>query len=618
MAAPDEFQWDPALCRLADAIKPDFHLIDAVWERLREKYRVPIARSMGFASDREFLLVALGFAQNTGLLRAFARGLMHEQLVEETFDARLLAIVGPSAYELQAFQNGIFRPRDAFKSSVLMGRACEHVCRIDIKEEHAGTGVLVRPTLVATAAHVVWPLVDCLPNGTLRPKQDSLSRLRLTFSDFEDYLKPEQKQAVRAQAPAALHEDWLAWGSKATLNELSKAAFDVRDIVGISHIDGPWDLVLIRLAEPRVQADNPLLPTDPPSEPYQIHVLHHPVQGSGVNTKLLWSIGKLDEQLGNPAVRCLHDANTLGGSSGAPVFDGDWKIVALHQGGSRDLRHHADATRLRNTDRNRAVPVRFWSRRLDQVERLREHVPYLPQVVGRRETQERIWRGIQPGADRAERVLIIRGEPGTGLRYTKRIVRQLVTTKSDGIVATLDATNTLQDGPMKFAERVVGALAAQLDVPESTGVTTTHSEVRRTIAPTLGMQLEGLAGARPVWVVIEGLDRATGTEQSGIHNLLLGLVNSLGEHPSLRLVLVGWPQTPPDDFLNSVENLTPPTAADVAIALLPPGAQPPDKLVEEAGKLLAAKERAGFQGYDAAREAVDELRLALAQRGGER
>ncbi|GGU87900.1 hypothetical protein [Lentzea flava] len=73
-------------------------------------------------------------------------------------------------------------------------------------------------------------------------------------------------------------------------------------------------------------------------------------------------------------------------------------------------------------------------------------------------------------------------------------------------------------------------------------------------------------------------------------------------------MLVGWPQTSPDEFRGSVVNLEPPTEEDVAVALLPPGAEPPKALVDDARKLLEEKQELGYVGYEAAREAVETLR----------
>lgn len=607
--------WHPDLVALAATIRRDWLGIDAVWEGLRRRYGFHLQRSTGLDAD-EFLIEALYMANGHDVLRTFANGLMQAGLTEDDFDDRLLAIVGTTAYTLEAFQNGTFTPTNALLGAKGLLRACEHVCRIEVGGQHAGTGVLVRPTLVATAAHVVWPLVEPQPDGTVYQAEGSLARLAVIFGDVEDYLPDSTNTKRRDGVAAELHPEWLAWGSKPTGNELSRATFEVRNIDGIEEPDGPWDLVLIRLAAPRPQAKLALT-TAPSGGPLQIHVLHHPARPSGYPEPLLWSIGQLDEQLGRPAVRSLHNANTLGGSSGAPVFDDQWRIVALHQGGGRDVLTHAEARGLGTAARNRAVPVGCWSAKLDDIERQTDEVPYLPYpIIGRRVTQQRVWRAMRPTASPAERLLIVRGEPGTGLRFTKRVVRELVLPHSRAVAAALDVTNALQDDADEFAHRLVAALSSELEVGGQLGTTTKQSHVRNTVAPGLGAKLEALAGGRPIWLVLEGCDRAVGTEQSGLNNLLVTLVLHLAEFTSLRLVLVGWQQTPPEGFVTSVEDLTPPTAEDVVYTLLPAAEEPDALMVAMAQRFLDMERDQGHTGYEAAQRVIESLRPALSRQLG--
>lgn len=618
MAMPaNDGHWSQALIALAAEIKPDPLGIDKVWERMRQRYPFTSRRDTGLAQN--FLVEALNTALGYNVLRAFGTELMKAELTTPAFDNLLLQLLPQSAYELQAFVDGVDRPRNAVLSAKGLLRACDYVCRIDVNGQHKGTGVLVRPTLIATAAHVVLDLVDMQDDGTLIARPDTLKKLEVRFHDVEDYL-PDSIQTKRCDPEVVdLHPNWLAWGSKPTPNELSRD-FNVRNICDITDQGGPWDLALIRLAKARTLPEPKLVPA-PPSEPVRIHVLHHPARVSGGSEPLLWSIGELDEQLGNPAVRSLHSANTLGGSSGAPVFNAGWEIVALHQGGPRVLKRKTDAAGLQETDRNRAVPVGCWSTKLDLIELGTDEIPYLPYpVIGRRATQQRIWRGMQLGAPAADRLLIIRGEPGNGLRYTKRIVRELVLPHSSGVAAALDVSNTLQDDVEAFAHRIVSALSSELTITTGVGTTTKQNDVRNAIGPILGATLETLAAGRPVWLVLEGFERAGTTEQSGVNNLLLTLIQNLEQHPLLRLVLVGWQQTTPESFAASVEDLTPPTPEDIIYACLDGGREPDLLMIDSARRYLEDEHKLGYAGYEAAKQAIEKVRplvaQAVAMRGG--
>jgi hypothetical protein len=629
LIALPEGVWDPNITALADTVVGDWLKIDSIWEALRRRRSIHLRRDASSDDPREFLLEALATAHHRNLLRAFASHLMKEGLVRDDFQKRLDAVLGPAAFELQRFQSGVFTPVSALIAGRGLLRACDYICRIDVNDQHAGTGVLVRPTLVATAAHVVWDLIakqaDGSPDldaaGSLQAIPDSIGQLTLTFGDVEDYL-PNSDGTYRQEGEVApLHPNWLAWGSRPSQNEFPTVP-DIRDIAGIDMRQGPWDLVLIRLAAPRILPGQTLRVGAPPSRPFVIHVLHHPNGGTDRGQPLLWSIGKLDEQLGRPAVRCLHDANTLGGSSGAPIFDSRWRIVALHQAGERVLQSYTDARPKADTSRNRAVPVRHWSKQLDAIERaLLLDVPYVKElrgspgltpdpnpVIGRRETQEWVWRAMQPGATAAERLLIVRGQPGTGLRFTKRLVRELVTSRGC-LIAALDMVNVLHEDAIGFKRRVAGTLSGQavapLDAGLNTGLTTVQRDIRTGVAPGLGRELEQLADGRAIFLVLEGFGQAWLDDPPAVRDLLVNLIHRLAEFPLLRLVFVGWLEEPPPGFEGSVENLSLPTAEDVAYYFTPAGEEPDEQLITMIQTSLEGANQRGSTGYAAAHEVVN-------------
>jgi hypothetical protein len=157
---------DPRIRALADAVVKDWPRIDAVWDDLRRRGgNIHLRRDTGLDADDAFLCEAISVAAGTGLLRAFATRLIAEDLVGRNFRRRLDALLPASEHALQAFQRGVYLPTDAFLFGKGLLAACEHVCRIDVDGTHSGTGVLVRPSLVATAAHVVADLLARRPDG---------------------------------------------------------------------------------------------------------------------------------------------------------------------------------------------------------------------------------------------------------------------------------------------------------------------------------------------------------------------------------------------------------------------------------------------------------------------
>lgn len=594
---------DPVIRILLETIKKDdWTRVDAAWERIRIAGGLHLRRDAALDADA-FLHDALVQAQGRGLLAAFVRELICEDLLTDDALLRLSGHPGGPAWEVQAFQNGVFRPVNAFLEGKNLLAACHHVCRIDIDGDHVGTGIQIAPDLVATAAHVIEPLITPLSGdpadpggpGTLHAAEDSLGRLEVTFCYMEDYKGEEGLDTYRRPGETvSLHPEWLYWGSPRAVSDDPAHGFDITSVEGISVVGGPWDLALIRLAVPR-QKPRPtrILEAPLPTKPFPINILHHPNGGMPDGQPLLISRGQVSRHLGRPPVRCLHDASTLNGSSGAPVFDNQWRVVALHQGGVQALRH--DGT---PGGHNRAVPITGWRDRVASIERsLGNPVPYLKElrtstdltpypypVIGRRETQRRVWRAMQPDATPQDRLLIVRGEPGTGRRFTKRLVREMVS-RTDGVIAVLDTANALDDSVTGFAGRIAGALSAQLRLPDPSVLTTEQRTIRDNLIPMLGQRLEGLAGHRAVWLVLEGFGDVTAVP-APVTDIVSHLVSRLQDFPSLRLVLVGWTLTPVGHE-RSVEELRPPTADDVAWYLCPPGDSLETHIVEPVRRHVA-------------------------------
>ncbi|MFE9690583.1 trypsin-like serine peptidase [Micromonospora sp. NPDC005806] len=625
----------PAMLSLAGSVRPDWARIDVIWERLALEHGSHLRRQSGLEPTR-FLAEAFATALRLGVLRTFALRLAKDDLVAEgieAFNDKIEALIGRSLFAQQAFVNGVFGGVDARLAGRGLLRACDYVCRIDIDELQVGTGVLIEPTLVATAAHVIWPLVARDADGSpslaeddsLRASDDSLHRLTLTFGDALDESPDGGTPSRPAGKVATLHPDWLYWGSPPTQLERATALFDVRDVDGITASDGPWDLAVIRLAQPLDLPGPPQLVREPPGGVFPVHVLHHPHGAQRQGQPLVWSIGKLDEQLGGvPPLRYLHDANTLGGSSGAPVFDQQWRIVAVHQAGPRVLQDAAQAAGLSPGDRNRAVPIRYWCERLERIGQpppddapILTHLvnavdlsPYPYPVIGRRRTQASLWWGMRANAPAVDRLLIVRGDPGTGKRFTKRLVREYVESQG-GAVATLDLANALTDDAASFARRIAGAMSAQIPQARLDGLTTAPREVRHEVTPALRRTWEDLASRHAMWLVLEGFAGAALDVPQAVGDLVTSLVGRLDEYPLLRLVLVGWPGNPPLGMEASIEDLMPPTGADIAQHFLPPGDTLDWQLVDEADRLLAKAHADALFGYDAAHWVVARLAAEL-------
>lgn len=588
-----EGEYCPAIRELAGVICPDWRAVVPVWSTFALQHDFNLQADTG-KDLRNFLEEAINAAKGKGLLRRFAAMLIGAGLADwKTMGQHVDRLLGEGSLELQAYQNNTFVPKNALEAGKRLVDACEHVCRIDLWDGYRfvqkGTGVLIRPTLVATARHVIDSLLQKNGDGSLKKRRDgslearpgTVGQLRVVFGYMDDYLPGKAKVVPSGPGKAAkLHEQWLAWGSDALPAELDQTIhFD--DVRGLAEPDGPWDLAIIRLAEPPLPGfvGQKLLVEPSPGTPFEVHVLHHPHGDDASGLPLLWSIGALDPRLITPPLRVLHNANTERGSSGAPVFDGQFRIVALHQGGA-PLDRSARPVEDGGPKRNRAVPVAYWSGMLDNIERGVPSTHYLvtvpayegePEqpVIGRRKTQERILLALRGDATPEQRLIVVRGQPGQGRRFTARLARALAV-PAGAVLRSLDAFNLQADDAVSAADRMLRSFGGlRLSDAGITEQTTPQRDWQRRTAPALARALDGLAKRESgTWLVIYGLDEAKLADAKGVPILLDGLVQAVHDCRRLRLVLVGWQGRLPGGFTEPAEELTPPRSRDVLDYLL--------------------------------------------------
>ena len=215
----DDIPADPVIRTLAEAVgKGDWARIDAAWDRIRIPRGIHLRRDAELDADA-FLLSAFGIAQHQGFLVALIRELILEDLLTDDDLRRISRLPRGPEWKMHAFLNGEYLPVNALLEGKNLVAACDHVCRIDIDGDQVGTGVQISPRLVATAAHVIETLIAPPPDGQagprarepLRPADDSLGRLSVTFCDAEDFTDDEGLDTRRlAGEVASLHPLWLA------------------------------------------------------------------------------------------------------------------------------------------------------------------------------------------------------------------------------------------------------------------------------------------------------------------------------------------------------------------------------------------------------------------------
>ncbi len=201
------------------------------------------------------------------------------------------------------------------------------MCRLDVDSLGAGTGFLIGPDVVLTNHHVVSKAIGAAISPT---------RVSCLF-DF----KVAEDQVLSAGTRFA-----LADGDKWTLGSSPHSKHDLEsDPKSGDPTANELDFAMLKLAQPAGQLPaggfkngNPRgwikLASDAVdfSTMAGISILQHPSR-----EPLKLAIG-MNEQivLNDAGNRIRYSVPTLPGSSGSPVFDTDWDLVALHHSGDPD------------------------------------------------------------------------------------------------------------------------------------------------------------------------------------------------------------------------------------------------------------------------------------------
>jgi hypothetical protein len=599
------------LQRLTRAIKPNPAQLNTIWEQLRVRSGQASFRAdiVGDGDHQDFLERAFELADEAGLLRPFILLLHESNMTTDDFPAAAADLFGMDAFvdtgglaepaervAVDGEDDGLLKPyfrghesdlvftlsertaarlqeavdADSRMSDILVDAqkmmfTAGNVCRMSIDGKHKGTGVLVRPTLVATAGHVVRSLVDPelpiparITDHYRLAREGSLARLVLTFGDMIDAQADPWGTGVRGEGKVAeLHPQWLAFYSTPSSNELSDD-FDIQSVDDIVPLDGPWDLALIRLgAPPHVGArGQPTVVEEHAPPPFPIHVVSHP-RPDGAEFQPLKRAPGVAKTFGDTRLRLWHNATTYGGSSGAPCLDEEWRIIALHQAGDSVAKI------------NRAVPIEPWISRVDEILSASSGYDYIADVpaldavqpqpaFGRRAAQERIDRALQPNAAPADRLFVIRGARGRGKTFTARMIG-VKKPLNHGLLAR-DMGNSHGMDAAALAEFILEGIGQGAGTwPES--FTSTDRRVLNSVLPRLVEGLKTATAENSFWLVLEDFDSADLSEDLGVHQLIDGLILELRAIPNLRLVLTGWIRPLSADLAAVVEDLDSPAAA---------------------------------------------------------
>ena len=180
-------------------------------------------------------------------------------------------------------------------------QAINAVCRIEFDKRGEGTGFLVAPDLVLTNYHVFRP------EGTSYDLHDRARHCQVRFGAMRDKEGSEEPGKL-----FKLHQNWLVASSD----------------------DYALDYLLLRLTPTTHGIIKPVSiapKTDVVYKDTFVNIIHHPLRGAMEVSLRCNEVVEVEPQ------RIYYLADTEEGSSGAPVFDDHWRVVALHRsGGEKD------------------------------------------------------------------------------------------------------------------------------------------------------------------------------------------------------------------------------------------------------------------------------------------
>ncbi|HYP04673.1 MAG TPA: trypsin-like peptidase domain-containing protein [Bryobacteraceae bacterium] len=431
-----------------------------------------------------------------------------------------------------------------------------------------GTGFLVSPTLMLTAAHVVEPLIANM-------KEIPGSAETATVQFFNQLEQTKGQWPVKARFASK----WLVCMSppngsngKLALSDSSEAAQRL-------------DFALIRLSEP-VGDVEAVDVTEPPDPELNGRLT---VMGYGGGTECLFD-DHIVKQLDAAGCRILHDVNTVEGISGGPCIDSSGRAVGLHEGsltavepaynraihlravrqwmkkgGSDPLTPRSEPPRgIYDRETRRAwvaagetllgkteVDRQQW---LDSVAHLSPDDPrggastdVFHPVFGRSDFHD--WITAATDIDGPRRIALYSGQPGSGKSFSAAILRQRLKDSGDRVVVIPPAA------AKKPLPEVMDFLTSEAGGQNVNGsdvlLRPTEGVIRRDLLPDTFSQLLGVVrgGSRPsalLWLIVDLGDDSALTSES-LSNWKKFLIEA-EKRTWVRLLIVGLSTANRGDF----------------------------------------------------------------------
>ncbi|OXC73412.1 trypsin-like serine peptidase [Caballeronia sordidicola] len=489
-----------------------------------------------------------------------------------------------------------------------------HVCMVEIDGNPEGTGVLVGPDQVLTAHHVVESqLVQAASGapGTCTAAAGSAGRVKCRFDFAVRRGLGGRKQLFHGNY-VSVADDWLGPHSPPHSDERA----------GRAPPDSPeshtLDYALITLdgsagtqtnGRGTVRGWSALASPPRPLEPFgSLRIIQHP-SGAPVKSAdgFVTAIGK--------NARLRYYVSAANGSSGAPCWNKEFELVAIHNLGglmapvgmeNQGVPIDLIIDHIRTHFAAYAIPAPYRDTAPDDAIVVANGTPITETFVG---SDKPIWciSKDYPVLDRApfqatirqmcapggEQILRVNGSRYSGRSFSEKIAKRLLE-RLGHTVHSLSAVAVAGMKPERFVNDL--CLSVGLDpvkAPEGVEFSTRPNVVQRHLLTDLLKHIKQVysnngAAPRLLWIIVDALDQATLVAET--LELLIALVQRVGEAPGLRVVLIGYePDLPPEVDALLAEEFVPPVSQSDVVSYLRYVCEQAERSMPEAKSLELAE-----------------------------
>ena len=464
------------------------------------------------------------------------------------------ALLGDESHQAMLARNDNFLSMEGLSSFLVKVRP--QVCVIvggsaALGLTSQGTGILIGPDLVLTAAHVVEKLIQMGATATIRA----------VFGHDDDGVfldSPVRIEPARGHVAVALHPtDWIRFLSPSIAKD---GISETVDSLPAQELAEHLDVAVLRLAErvgeSAVQASGGrkrgwVVLVPPPGVPdygadRRLFMPQHPAGQS-----MVCDFGRITRQ--RPCnTRIVSHIESGPGSSGAPCFDRYSRLIALHNAaakknqvpeGNQAIRIDAVLPLLQlvlpNEPAPQAVSLRYWNAALPghPIRPILGRDTLITWVEGARVKEP-------PTGNLARRILVVDAPvQGSGKSFSIDILRAMLRGQADSLVIVFsDSTQILPDRAEDFAAALAralgvdGTVAAGLpsrpDGATAPGSAADNDKINRWVSNDLPLKLaEMLADARVREVNRTAIAKEIALRQADLGLLLSDEVAALANAP---------------------------------------------------------------------------------------